>query len=365
MSDNSFRINWLAHKTIDHKLVSKLLAETEENNQFTNNGPLKIKLEKTLRELLDISTNKAIIAVNNGTSALHALASGINLFHNRKLKYATQAFTFPASVQGSLNDSLICDIDRGIGLDLLQVPSDIDGIFVTNIFGNLVDLDRYVEWASEHNKILLFDNAATMATMYKGKNCCNYGHGCTISFHHTKPFGFGEGGAIIVDRIYENDVRRCLNFGIDDTHPYDREGSNYKISDIACAYILQHLANFDNICKHHTEIYDMFVTELINIPTVHLLPTQSDSSPIVACMAILFDNLNAAQTDQYLEQGIYCRKYYDPLADLPVSREIYDRIVCFPCNTNMTHADVQYIIDIIKKVIKDHSIPLNTLENVV
>ena len=54
-----------------------------------------------------------------------------------------------------------------------------------------------------NNKFLIFDNAATPFTYYKGKSCCNYGHGSTISFHHTKPLGFGEGGAIIVDKKYE------------------------------------------------------------------------------------------------------------------------------------------------------------------
>ena len=51
-------------------------------------------------------------------------------------------------------------------------------------------------------------------TFYKGRNSCNYGNGSIISFHHTKPFGFGEGGAIIIDSKYEEGARRLINFGI-------------------------------------------------------------------------------------------------------------------------------------------------------
>ena len=99
--------------------------------------------------------------------------------------------------------SYIVDIDEGGGLDLSKVPADSDGIIVTNIFGNVVDIDKYVEWAEKNKKFLVFDNAATAYTFYKGKNSCNYGSGSILSFHHTKPFGFGEGGCIVIDKKYE------------------------------------------------------------------------------------------------------------------------------------------------------------------
>ena len=87
-------------------------------------------------------------------------------------------------------------------------------MIVTNIFGNVVDIQKYESFCRENNKFLIFDNAATGYTEYKGKNCLNFGIGCTISFHHTKPFGFGEGGAIIVDKKYEKSIRCLNNFGI-------------------------------------------------------------------------------------------------------------------------------------------------------
>ena len=89
---------------------------------------------------------------------------------------------------------------------------------------------------------------ATPYTFFKGKNSCNFGIGATISFHHTKPLGFGEGGAIIVDKKYEKNIRCLINFGIDLTEKYwVKEGNNYKMSDISAVYILQYLDNFNLI----------------------------------------------------------------------------------------------------------------------
>ena len=148
----------------------------------------------------------------------------------------------------NLSNAKIIDIDLDGGLNLEELDSSIDGIIVTNIFGNIVDIAKYEKWAKDNNKFLIFDNAATPFTFYKGKSCCNYGNGATISFHHTKPLGFGEGGAIIVDKKYEKNIRCLINFGINLTDNYwVKEGNNYKMSDISAVYIIQYLDNFDLI----------------------------------------------------------------------------------------------------------------------
>ena len=139
---------------------------------------------------------------------MHALTSAFALEtdsdSDSEMRWVTQSFTFPPSAQGPLSTAQIVDINEKFSLDLDQLdPETLDGIIVTNIFGNVVDISKYVDWSNRHRKFLVFDNAATPYTFYKGSNSCNYGNGSIISFHHTKPLGFGEGGAIIVDKKYE------------------------------------------------------------------------------------------------------------------------------------------------------------------
>ena len=154
-------INWISNKKINYDKVRLLLDKSLDSNQFTNYGPNVQLLEKKLREILLIDHNKSIIVVNNGSTALQVLTSSVDYFHKNNHQWATQSFTFPPSAQGNLNNVRIIDIDLEGGIDLNQINNDIDGIIVTNIFGNIVNIEKYEKWA-DNNKFLIFDNGNTL-----------------------------------------------------------------------------------------------------------------------------------------------------------------------------------------------------------
>jgi dTDP-4-amino-4,6-dideoxygalactose transaminase len=348
------KINWIPNKQINKVRVDDLIQQSLETNHFANNGPNVQLLEKIIREKLQIDDSKAIIAVTNGSVALHALSSSIEYYHKQKINWATQSFTFPPSAQGTLSNAKIVDIDKDGGLNLDDLDETIGGIIVTNIFGNIVDIDKYKKWAKENDKFLLFDNAATPFTFYKGQSCCNYGHGCTISFHHTKPLGFGEGGAIIVDKKYENNIRCLNNFGIGLTADYwVREGNNNKMSDISAVYVLQYLDNFDHIINQHKLLYKYFKEQIIKLKLpLKLFPSFHDDDNIMpSCFCILFDQpeLSTEIENQLQENDIFCRKYYHPLKETNNSIEIYNKILCLPCNVDMTKENIVFIVIILQK----------------
>tara|TARA_B110000971_G_C19990260_1_gene491616 strand:- start:710 stop:1750 length:1041 start_codon:yes stop_codon:yes gene_type:complete len=345
------KINWVPKKNINKNRVDQLMNSSLKTNHFTNNGPNVQLLEQIIREKLQIDDSKAIIAVTNGSVALHSLAASIVYFENKIINWATQSFTFPPSAQGTLSNSKIIDIDKDGGLNLNELDDSIGGIIVTNIFGNIVDIDKYEIWAKENNKFLIFDNAATPFTFYKGKSCCNYGHGSTISFHHTKPLGFGEGGAIIVDRKYENNIRCLNNFGIALGENYwVREGNNCKMSDISAIYIIQYLDNFDDIVNKHKRLYKYFKEQIIqaNLP-LKLFPSFHDEDKIMpSCFCLLFNEYNDIIKNRLIENGIFSRKYYHPLKETKNTLEIYNKILCLPCTVNMTIKDIDFIINLLK-----------------
>jgi len=341
-------INWVPNKEINTQLVNEYMSLSLKNNQFTNGGPIVKLLEDKLKNILKIDDNKSVILTNSGTGALHALGEGIQLFDKQKYQWVTQSFTFPPSAQGPFKHAHIIDIDNDGGLDISKIPKETDGIIVTNIFGNIVDIEKYITYCNKNNIILLFDNAATPYTFYKGNNCVNYGTGSIISFHHTKPLGFGEGGAIIVDKKYESSIRCIMNFGINNGNSYFlREGNNYKISDISAAYILQYLDNFDNIVKKHKELSIYLILKIKNIKGIKLYPNFSYDTPFLSCFCLLIDNYDDNIRIKLLENDIFCRKYYNPLKNTPKTLEIYNKILCIPCTKDMTEKDIDKIINLI------------------
>jgi dTDP-4-amino-4,6-dideoxygalactose transaminase len=347
-------VKWLNKKTVDREEVNAMLEICESSNQFTNGGRYVERLEEEIRKRLGIDAEKAVVACNNGTSAIHAVVSALNFHYDRHLKWATQSFTFPSSAQGVLHDALIVDVDRDGGLDLDLVPEEADGLVVTNVFGNLVDIDKYVVWAREHEKFLLFDNAATGFSFYRGQNACNYGLASTVSFHHTKPFGFGEGGAIIIDRQYEKAVRRISNFGIDNVEnlPWNRWGSNYKMSEIAAVFLLQFWdRDFDRIVRHHRQLYRL-VKDRSQKDIYELFPDSSDGEPTLSCFCLISRHFDQELVNRLKEQGVECRKYYHPLTKTPQAERFYQEIVCLPCHLDVSVETMESLLDRIEEMIQ-------------
>lgn len=344
-------INWVPNKKINNTRIVELLEESATTNQYTNGGPVVIKLENTIRNELKIDNTKSIVCVSNGTVAIWAAVAAMELYHNKELQFCTQSFTFPASAQGYLDNVIVIDNDISGGIDLNGIDvASCDGIIVTNVFGNLVDIEKYEEWSRIHSKLLIFDNAATSYSFYKGKNSCNYGKASTISFHHTKPIGFGEGGAIIIDSKYERSLRNIINFGIDNTSPltarWNRKGGNYKMSDIQAAYIVQYMEGLQGIVHRTRDLYTYFMRKIQSLESIRMFPNFSDDTPFISCLSIL--NSHSYEIIQKLmDNGIYSRKYYNPLEPTPVATETYNNIVCISFHIDMTYSDIDRIVSIL------------------
>jgi len=346
---------WINSKEWDLKQISSELQQSFNLNQLTNYGPVVRKLENYFAKELELNSDKSVIVVVNAAIGLSMLISGINMYHDKNLKYATQSYTFPCAVQGPLQNSQIVDIDHDLSLDLDQVNPDNDGIIVTNLFGTVCDIDKYIKWCYDNNKLLIFDNATVPFTKYKDINTVNYGVGCIISLHHTKPIGFGEGGLIIVDKKYEECVRKCLNFGfevIDEKVRWNKHGSNGKMSEISAAVILTFLrSNKDKIYEHHIKMYNLFEERIKDLSGVKLFPNYGSGTPFVSCFALLFER---EITNDHLYQlelsNITARKYYTPLDDSVISNQTFKNILCLPCHLDVNENTLETYIQIISKI---------------
>ncbi len=301
------------------------------------------RLEATLRRLLRISDKKAVIATCSGSAALHGLIGGLAENWGR-MKLAVQSFTFPCHHQQALSESALIDIDEEGGLDLDKLPSSLSGVIVTNCFGHIVDIEKYENWRRDAGKLLIFDNAATPATFIDGVNSLNYGDGAVISLHHTKPLGFSEGGAIIVDKRHEDPVRRCVGYksavhGIS-TGEY---ASNFKMSDVCAAYILLILDHYHEIVEKHIRLYTYVKNRIQTLPGVQLYPSSVDTV-FSNCLPVLFNY--PVDPAVFLDSGVVCHKYYRPLSKTPVAGDFYNRIICLPLHYDLTERDMDLYCDL-------------------
>eukprot|EP00977_Amphora_coffeiformis_P011957 scaffold2917_cov191-Amphora_coffeaeformis.AAC.50 len=332
------------------------LAPSLERGHLTNDGPLQTVLQSKVKNLVR-SQSKVLLACS-GTAALHALAAAHDLQQGRHVRWVTQAFTFPSSIQGPMSDALVCDIDpqwHGPCVEFLNKHKDeFDGIIVTNVFGHQTNMLDYEKWCTDNGKILIFDNAATPIGIIEDGRCIHdVGNGAFISFHETKPYGRGEGGAIFVAREIAPFVHQAMNFGYDIPKQIripNRESSNWRMSDFAAAAICDHIDSLlSNKAEEQLNELTRFAMEEVEKNGRKMaLPVRYPT--VLSCLFVdLGDDKVAEATCRRLNaSGIEAKHYYTPLverSEAPVAWQLFDRTICLPFHLGVSRTD---LVDMIR-----------------
>jgi dTDP-4-amino-4,6-dideoxygalactose transaminase len=351
-------IKWVNHKNINIENINIKINDCIKTRHITNNGMNVRQLQENIKNIFKLNINKEVLMVCNGAMGINALIGGYNIFYKKKLRWVVQAFTFPCSVQGMLMDSIVMDIDNNMGPSLEQLEKrkdEYDGIVVTNCFGCSSNILLYEKFCKDNNKILIFDNAASSMTFYNNTNHLNYGNGCMVSCHHTKPIGFGEGGFIVFDKEYLDSMKKSICFGFTDTDRmhYDVNASNYKMSEIACIYLSDYLNNVETIYNHHTELIEYFIMILNknNIKYIKLFDSYAEyNNSLLACIPIIFESKELADEKYklFIENKIEAKKYYFPLDFNCInSVDLFNRIICLPLNIDINKEIINKYINFI------------------
>ena len=238
-------IDFVEHtKTVDDAQVARLLDASRRANRWTNGGPVVAMLEAELSGRAN--TQGKLIACTNGTIALFALVEMHNLLAGRPLRWAVSSFGFACSRQGPLRDALVVDCDEHGLLDLTILPHDCEGVVFTNVFGTVPNVEPIRRAVEATGRVFICDSAGAF-------DCCDHGVNEIISLHHTKPWGFGEGGCAIIAPEHEVLFRSLIAFGANANERY--HATNGKMSDIAAAYTLQWLRGTESRVPVYQEQY--------------------------------------------------------------------------------------------------------------
>lgn len=346
--------NWCARKPLHVESASILLRISQQCNQYTNNGPVVKQLESWICRQLGLKN--AVHMAASGTAALHALISAYNILHDKALRAITQAYTFPSAVLGPLKNSIVVDNDPKhhgpcfAALDGREKEFDI--VIVTNPFGCICDLDVYRAWCDAHSKILIFDNAATpCAWTSDDTNVCDLADAAIVSFHETKFFGRGEGGAIICKPSLWPLVNRSVNFGFEfgtTVRRYHIEASNWRMSEFNAAFLLSFLQTaLENPALDKYLSCSALMRKLVdNNPhgVRFMFPCAETTVFSGVCLRMPTPVSNSALEQLSKTSGIELKKYYVPLSDrssAPVAHDMYDHAICLPFHCDFDSTDIE------------------------
>ena len=134
------------------------------------------------------------------------------------------------------------------------------------------EMDRIMEIAKEYNLYVIEDAAQGVMSEYKGKALGTIGDVGCYSFHETKNYSMGEGGAILLkdkdkmelaEIIREKGTNRSKFFrGQIDKYTWVEAGSSYLPSELNAAYLWAQLLKADEIYHNRMAIWNRYYEEL-------------------------------------------------------------------------------------------------------
>lgn len=231
-------------------------------------------------------------------------------------------------------------------------------IFPVHYAGVGCEMDRIMEIASRHRLTVVEDAAQGVNAFYKGRPLGSIGHLAAYSFHETKNFVCGEGGALCVNAseyieraeiIRDKGTNRSRFLrGMMDKYTWVDVGSSYVPSEINCAFLYAQLEHLESISQRRREIYDFYYHHLaplaktgwLQLPSI---PEECESNHHMFYVLLPNTEVRDALIANLKEHGIAAPFHYVPLhtapvgltfgyrvGDLPMTEELSSRLMRLP-----------------------------------
>lgn len=350
-ADDHGPVGWVEKKEPRWDVVQALLSESAAQNQWSNFGPVSGALERHIADVLELSDDRAVIATSSGTAALEAISAIEEYRLGRPTRWVVSDFGFHCTRQGAYRHAIVVDCDTDGIIDLERVRKigldDYDAVLVTNPFGVLTDFSSFTAFGHETGKLVVSDSAGAFDALHGSGQPPQIE---ALSFHHTKPWGFGEGGAMIVARSDEAVARSVINFGLVANMPEIGGASNGKMSDIAAAFILSWVQHLDDLRDATTTQYER-IAAIARGRSWKILGDSPADPSVRSCAPLIWRT--PVSLDGTVKEFV-TRRYYQPLIGLPMAKALFNRIVNVPCHRDMTAVTDEQIAAQLETIERSH-----------
>ncbi len=342
----------------------KQLQRAWDNEWLTNRGVLVLELEEKVKRYLSVSN---IIMTNNGTIPLQI---ALKLLGNQG-EVITTPFSYVATTAAIVWENctpVFVDIDpEHLSIDETKIEAAITdkttAILATHVFGNPCNVEA-IEAIAKKNKLhVIYDSAHAFGVQYRGKSIFDFGTISTCSFHATKLFHTGEGGAMFAnDSHLQSKLFYSHNFGHDGPLAFHGLGINGKMSELQAALGLTVLPYMETILAERKKVVD-FYNENLDFSNLQALKIRENTDWNYSYYPIIFENEEQLlQTQKDLnEANIFPRRYFYPSLNtieyskgktMSVSESISSRVLCLPLYVGLREQELYTIISIINSKLR-------------
>lgn len=331
------------------------------NQWLTNRGELVLELEEKLSSYLGLERARMIM-MSNGTIplqiALKLLGKGGEVI--------TTPFSYVATTAAIVWENctpVFVDIHpEYLTIDETKIEEAITDkttcILATHVFGNPCNIEVIEEIAHKHNLKVIYDAAHCFGVTYNGKCIFEFGDISTCSFHATKLFHTGEGGALFTkDQELYHKCFYSHNFGHNGPLDFFGLGINGKISELHAAMGLAILPHIESIIENRKQVVQYY-DDTLDLSKVSKLKIRESTSWNYSYYPVLFGSeAYLLTTQQQLNLAdIYPRRYFNPSLNkvnfvvntaMTISERDASRILCLPLYFGLEEEILCKIIKII------------------
>ncbi|MFE3846673.1 DegT/DnrJ/EryC1/StrS family aminotransferase [Flavobacterium sp. LB3P45] len=341
----------------------EILKRAWDNHWITNRGPLVQELEDNLLSYL---VTDRVVLTTNGTIplqiALKVLAKGGEVI--------TTPFSYVATTAAIVWEHctpVFVDIHpEYLTIDETKIEEAITdkttAILATHVFGNPCNVEAIEAIAKKHNLKIIYDAAHGFGVTYKNVSIFNYGDVSTCSFHATKLFHTGEGGAMFAsNKELQHQLFYSHNFGHNGPLAFHGVGINAKMSELQAAMGLTILPHMSQILKQRKEIVEYYNTNIDFLKLKKIVIREHTHWNYSYYPVIFESEEKLIQVQAALNQNqIFPRRYFYPSLNtigftekktMPISEYVAARVLCLPLYAGLSNNDVKTIVDILNGAI--------------
>ena len=351
------------------------ISQTIHKGHTAGDGEFTKKCSQLLEKALGVNR---VLLTTSCTDALEMAALLLDIQPGDEI--IVPAFTFVSTINSFVlrgAKPVFVDIRKDtLNMDESKLEDKITArtraILPVHYAGVGCEMDTISAIAQKNNIPVVEDNAHGLFGKYKGRYLGTFGNFATQSFHETKNFTCGEGGALLINDpdfveraeiVREKGTNRSRFYrGQVDKYTWVDIGSSYLPSDILAAFLYAQLEAREHIQKKRRSIWETYRKCLdawaedkgVQMPTIPVYCEQA-----YHMFYLLLPSLASRQAFiEYLKsRGILTVFHYLPLhlsdmgrhfggqeGDCPITEDISDRLVRLPFYNDLSEEDQETVV---------------------
>jgi dTDP-4-amino-4,6-dideoxygalactose transaminase len=357
------------------------MAQAVEAGYTSSDGPFTSQVKEILVDWFEADN---VILTTSCTDALELAALLLDLEPGDEVIVPSFTFVSTALAFARAGARLVfAEIeDRYLSLDPSHVAEQITDrtraivtVHYAGIGGSIRDLVNL----STDRISLIEDNAHGLFGALNGERLGTFGRFSTLSFHETKNFSCGEGGALVVNESRDSDRaqvltdkgtnRRAFLEGEVDKYSWQDIGSSFGLSDLLAGYLLGQLERREESLAKRKRIFDAYMAGLFPVAAdygIALPQTPPDCTPAYHMFYLLMPTPASRNRalQELRQRGVNATFHYVPLhssiggqkyavrsTELPVTDNISQRLIRLPYHNALTDDEVDRVLREVRSVV--------------